>query len=113
MDREDSTPLKVGDDFSKASARFEAYLDGLCIHGTCRMPCVAWDHEKERCSLKHQVRLMHRAPKGSGDFPDPAEWNEYGRILSLLARVGCGAGVEGPGRSAGVVVHVPARVSRN
>jgi hypothetical protein len=112
MERADSATLKVGDDYSKASARFEAYLDGHCIHGTCRLPCVIWDKEKTRCSLKHQVRLMHRAPKGSGDFPDPAEWNEYSRILSLLAKVGCGAGVEGVGRqSAGVAVHVPVRAA--
>lgn len=112
MDEADSTTLKVGDDFSKASARFEAYLDGHCIHGTCRMPCVNWDQEKTRCALKHQVRLMHRAPKGSDDFPDPAEWKEYSRILSLLARVGCGAGVEGRDRQpSGIAVHVPVRAA--
>lgn len=112
MHMEDSATLKIGDDFSKASAAFEAYLDRQCIHGQCRMPCTAWDGEKGRCSLKHQVRLMHRAPKGSGDFPDPAEWNEYSRILSLLAKVGCGAGIGGHGgQSAGVVVHVPVRAA--
>ena len=66
MKREDLTTLKIGDDFSKAFAPFEEHLARLCIHGECRMPCVMWDGEKKRCSLKHQARLMHRAPKNNG-----------------------------------------------
>jgi hypothetical protein len=113
MKREDSTTLKIGDDFSKACAPFEAYLNRLCIHGECRMPCVIWDGEKKRCSLKHQVRLMHRAPRNNGAFNVPADKDD-GRILSLLEDICRGGGVEPAFDATGVVVsHVPAGPSRN
>ncbi len=92
MKKEDSTTLKIGDDFSKACAAFDAYLDGLCIYGECRMPCGIWDSEKRRCSLKHQVRLMHHAP-GNYAEGDPEE-KENRMILSLLEEIYRSIGAE-------------------
>jgi len=92
MKQEDTTTLRIGDDFSKACAAFEAYLDRLCIYGECRMPCGVWDSEKRRCSLKHQVRLMHRAPRNYVDG-DPIE-KEDRMILSLLDEIYCSIGAE-------------------
>ncbi len=114
MKREDSTTLKIGDDFSKACAPFEEHLARLCIHGECRMPCVMWDGEKKRCSLKHQARLMHRAPKNNDAFNVPAEKDDS-RILSLLEEICCGIGVEAAFDAAGggVVSHVLAGSSQN
>ncbi len=113
MKQEDATTLRIGDDFRKACAAFEAYLDRLCIHGECRTPCGIWDSEKRRCSLKHQVRLMHRAPRNYADG-DPTE-KEDRMILSLLEEIYRSIGAEAALNRAceGAKRHVQPCLSRN
>ncbi len=113
MKKEDSTTLKIGDDFSKACAAFEAYLNRLCIHGECRMACGIWDNEKGRCSLKHQARLMHRAPRNNAAFNVPAEKDDS-KILSLLDEICRSVDVDAiDAMGGGVVSHVLAGSSQN